>query len=104
MSLFPPAEKPASENTEENSPNPSPRKSKPSTPQLINPVQYRAVRFVSFMLEDTKHEITPSDFVKEAVARHLALYQTKRGIEFPNKMLAELTKLDLIPSKSNSEE
>ncbi|RFP64405.1 hypothetical protein D0N36_14555 [Hymenobacter lapidiphilus] len=69
-----------------------------------NPVQFRAVRFVSFMLEDTKHEISTTDFIKDAVARHLAFYQTKRGIEFPNKMLAELSELDLIPSTSRTEE
>ncbi|MGI4744273.1 MAG: hypothetical protein ACRYG7_54685 [Janthinobacterium lividum] len=80
------------------------KKGKNTTAQTINPIQYRAVRFVSFMLEDTKHEITPESFLKEAIARHLVLYQTKRGIEFPNKMLAELTKLDLIPSKGSSEE
>ncbi|WP_165768398.1 hypothetical protein [Hymenobacter amundsenii] len=56
------------------------------------------------MLEDTKHEISTTDFIKDAVARHLAFYQTKRGIEFPNKMLAELSKLDLIPSTSRTEE
>lgn len=67
-------------------------------------MQYRAVRFVSFMLEDSKYEISPKDFIKEAVARHLSFYQTKRGIEFPNKVLAELSKLELIPTTSRSEE
>jgi len=56
------------------------------------------------MLEDGKYEISPADFIKEAVARHLSFYQTKRGIEFPNKMLAELGKLELIPSKSGSDD
>lgn len=104
MSLFPASETPSSENSEDNTPSSSPKKSKPTQPQLVNPVQYRAVRFISFMLEDTKHDITPTDFIKDAIARHIALYQAKRGIEFPSKMLAELTKLDLIPNKSGSEE
>ena len=56
------------------------------------------------MLEDSKYEISPADFFKEAIARHLAFYQAKRGIEFPNKMLSELAKLDLIPSKPTTEE
>ncbi|RZK44066.1 MAG: hypothetical protein EOO61_04470 [Hymenobacter sp.] len=80
------------------------KKTKPNTVQPVNPVQYRAVRFVSFMLEDTKHEVTPENFLKEAIARHLAFYQTKRGIEFPNKMLTELTRLDLIRAKASPEE
>ena len=80
------------------------KKAKSSSQQTLHPVQYRAVRYVSFMLEDSKHEISPTDFIKEAVARHLVFYQTKRGIEFPNKMLAELSKLELIPPASRSEE
>ena len=82
----------------------SPKKAKTTSQQNLHPVQYRAVRYVSFMLEDSKHEVTPTDFIKEAVARHLAFYQTKRNIEFPNKMLAELSKLELIPSATRSEE
>ena len=97
-------ENPAADNSEEPS-NPSAKKKVKTNPdQTVNPLQYRAVRFVSFMLEDTKHEVTPEDFLKDALARHLALYQTKRGIEFPNKMLSELTKLGLILAKGNSEE
>ena len=97
-------ENPDASNSEENS-TPDPRKKiKSHVTQLVNPLQYRAVRYVSFMLEDTKHEVTPENFLKEAIARHLAFYQTKRGIDFPNKMLAELTKLDLIRSKASPEE
>ncbi|WP_223654426.1 hypothetical protein [Hymenobacter psoromatis] len=94
----------AADNSEENTSPDAKKKTKLATAQTVNPVQYRAVRFVSFMLEDSKHEITPADFLKEAIARHLALYQTKRGIEFPSKMLTELTRLSLIPSKTSSEE
>lgn len=56
------------------------------------------------MLEEGKHEISPEDFIQEALARHLNLYQTKRGIEFPAKMLAELIKIGLIPNKAPLEE
>jgi hypothetical protein len=98
------SENPAADNLEENSTPDTKKKANTTTAQTVHPVQYRAVRFVSFMLEDTKHEITPENFLKEAIARHLAFYQTKRGVEFPTKMLAELTKLDLIPSKANLEE
>ncbi len=80
------------------------KKGKTTTQQIIHPVQYRAVRFVSFMLEESKHEISPADFLRDAVARHLALYQAKRGIEFPAKMLAELTKQAFLTTKSGSEE
>lgn len=97
-------ENPAADISEETSTPDVKKKAKTNSTQTVNPLQYRAVRFVSFMLEDTKHEVTPEDFLKDALARHLALYQTKRGIEFPNKMLAELTKLGLILSKGNSEE
>lgn len=99
-----PSENPAADNTEDTSSPDRKKKGKTSTAQTVDPVQYRAVRYVSFMLEDTKHEVTPENFLREAIARHLALYQTKRGIEFPGRMLAELTKLDLIPSKVSIEE
>jgi hypothetical protein len=94
----------AADNSEETNTPDVKRKAKTNSTQAVNPLQYRAIRFVSFMLEDTKHEITPENFLKEAIAQRLAYYQTKRGIEFPNKMLAELTKLGLILSKGNSEE
>lgn len=97
-------ENPAADNSEENNNPDARKKARIDTAQTVNPVQYRAVRYVSFMLEDSKHEITPTDFLKDALARHLALYQAKRGIEFPSKMLAELTRLGLIPSKTSSEE
>lgn len=97
-------ENPAADNSEENNNPYLKKKAKIDTAQTVNSVQYRAVRYVSFMLEDSKHEITPTDFLKDAIARHLVLYQAKRGIEFPSKMLAELTKLGLIPSKTSSEE
>lgn len=85
----------------------SPDATTPSTPEAspkkktayqypIHPAQYRAVRMASFLLEDTKHEITPPDFLREAIARHLDYYQTKRNVEFPPKMLEELTRLHLI--------
>jgi hypothetical protein len=94
----------AAENAEDTSTPDLKKKGKTSTAQTVNATQYRAVRYVSFMLEDTKHEVTTENFLREAIARHLAFYQTKRGIEFPNKMLAELIKQDLIPSKGNIEE
>lgn len=97
-------ENPAADNLEETSTSDLKKKAKSTTAQTVNPVQYRAARYVSLMLEDTKHEVTPEAFLTEAIARHLALYQTKRGIEFPNKMLAELAKLGLILTKSSSEE
>ena len=56
------------------------------------------------MTEQRPDEITPADVSNAAISRHLAFYQTKRGIEFPNKMLAELSKLELIPTTSRSEE
>ncbi|WBO86839.1 hypothetical protein [Hymenobacter yonginensis] len=56
------------------------------------------------MLEDTKYETSTTDFIRDAIARHHAFYQTKRGTVFPNKMLAELSEMELIPSMSRSEE
>ena len=104
MAQPPNPETAAAENSPAASTTASQKKAKNLTQPTLNPVQYRAVRFVSFMLEDGKYEISPADFIKEAVARHLSFYQTKRGIEFPNKMLAELGKLELIPSKSGSDD
>ena len=79
--------------------------SSPSSNALfVNATQHRAIRFVSFMLEEGKHEITPADFLEEALARHFLYYQSKRGIEFPPKMLAELLPAGLIPGKPSSEE
>ena len=71
---------------------------------FVNATQHRAVRFVSFMLEDGKYEITPAEFLAEALARHFTFYQSKRGIEFPPKMLAELTAVGALSGKSASEE
>jgi hypothetical protein len=99
-----PSENPSADNTEDTSIPDIKKKGKTGTAQTVHPVQYRAIRYVSFMLEDTKHDVTPENFLKDAIARHLAFYQAKRGIEFPNKMLTELIKLDLIPSKGSSEE
>lgn len=98
------SDNPAADSTDETGSPESKKKTKSNTAHTVNPVQYRAVRYVSFMLEDTKYDVTPEDFLKQAIARHLALYQTKRGIEFPTKMLAELIKLNLIPSKGSLEE
>ena len=95
---------PDAENSSVSSPNVAQKKAKTFAKPALSPVQYRTVRFVSFMLEDSKYEVSPTDFIKEAVARHLSFYQIKRGIEFPNKMLAELGKLELIPSKSGSDD
>lgn len=83
-------------------PDSAKKKSKSGTSTLINPAQYQAIRLVSFMTEDTKHEITPTDFITEALARHLAYYQSKRIIEFPPKMLLDLTSLS--QTKTRSEE
>ena len=108
MATTSPSDPDASENREpkENPIHPQPPKKNSKTQNLspIHPVQYRAIRFVSFMLEEGKHEISPGEFIQEALARHLDLYQIKRGIEFPAKMLAELIKLGLIPSKASLEE
>lgn len=98
------AESATSENPSDLSTADVKKKGKTTTQQIIHPAQYRAVRFVSFMLEESKHEISPADFLRDAVARHLALYQAKRGIEFPAKMLAELTKQSFLTTKSGSEE
>ena len=83
---------------------PSKKKVKETSLPAFNPVQYRAIRYVSFMLEDGKFEITAEDFIKEALARHLTFYQAKRGIEFPPKMLAELNKVETVSAKPSSEE
>ena len=104
MAATPNPENSSSENAGDASSSDAKKKGKTTSALPLNPLQYRAVRFVSFMLEDSKHEITPVDFLKEAVARHLAFYQAKRGIEFPNKMLSELIKMELIPSKATPEE
>ena len=104
MALTPNPEITAAENLTGSPNNAAQKKAKNLTQPTLNPVQYRAVRFVSFMLEDGKYEVSPAEFIKDAVARHLSFYQAKRGIEFPNKMLAELGKLELIPSKSGSDD
>lgn len=80
-------------------PEMSKKKTKKAPLSIINALQYRAVRYVCFMLEDSKNEITTEDFIKEAIARHLTFYQTKRGIEFPPKMLAELNKVEMTHTK-----
>lgn len=42
------------------------------------------------MLEESKYEISPGGLIKDAIAHHLDFYQSKCGIELPNKMLANL--------------
>ena len=71
---------------------------------VVNPSQHQGIRFVSFMLENSKHEITPADFLAEALARHFQFYQAKRGLEFPPKMFADLTSRGMVTGKPTGEE
>lgn len=61
----------------------------------LHPLQDKGIKYVSFMLSDTAKPVTAAEFVKEAIARHLAFVQ-KQGIEYPPKMLADMTRLHLI--------
>lgn len=78
------------------------KKGKGIIPSLINPAQYQAIRYVSFMSEDSKNEVSPAEFVTEALSRHLAYYHKKRLVEFPPKMYQEL--LNLNPGNHRLEE
>lgn len=71
---------------------------------FVNATQHRAIRFISFMLEEGRHEITPADFLEEALSRHFMYYQSKRGIEFPPKMLGELLPASAVSGKLPLEE
>ncbi|MDF7815451.1 hypothetical protein [Hymenobacter sp. YC55] len=61
----------------------------------VHPLQDKAIRYVSFMNEGTSKQQTAAEILKEAIARHLA-YMQKQGIEYPPKMLGEMTRLGLV--------
>ena len=69
-----------------------------------HPVWFRAGRFVRFMTEQRPDEITHADVSNAAVSRHLAFYQTTRGVAFPNQVLSERPDPNMIPGKSGAEE
>lgn len=80
------------ESTAEESPKRGPKKKQPIT---IHPALEKAIRYTTFMLTEEGKPQTAAEFIQEAIGRQLT-YSQKHGVEFPPKMLAELTRLGLL--------
>ena len=68
---------------------------KPAPTYALHPLQEKAIRYQSYMLGDSGKPQSVAQIIQEAVARQLNIMQ-KQGEEFPPKMLADLTRLNLI--------